>query len=182
MRTIPIIIIFLFGFTKTKEPLVDYLFYDMPLEKDSKTIHNFIKSTPNFSVTDTDTSSGQLNSVTVRVNKINTFNKNADSAFIQLEPASTALCRTKPGKPAFASNGQNVTLTLYFKTQSHRNMEYDTINKLLNKKFKYMYDDGIGRGSIYRPFNKNYPALKLLKDTINNNTPYIKLVYYWRNY
>ena len=165
--------------------MVDFLFYDIPLDKGTNAIHEFIKTNPNFKVLTTDTLFWQIRNVSTKIKKVNDLTKNADSAFIDLSPTWTTMCN---GKKMRAMTLTSISLTMYFKTPQLRNIEFDTLNKILNKKYHFMYNTWTGKqdsahesGYEFRLTRKIYPQLKLMKDTLKNETPYLTVTYFGRD-
>lgn len=142
MTILILTILVLFGFRPQRRRFIDFLFYNIPLDKGTLAIHNYIKSNANFKILTTDTIFGQLRNMSTKVQMVNDITKKSDSAFIGLYPKWTTIC---DGKKMRAITLTNIWLTLYFKTSQLRDKEFDAINKILNKRYRFMYYTSISK-------------------------------------
>jgi len=186
------IIIFAFsflGFTKTDRQPVDFLFYNLPLDKNTRGIKDKISQDKNFILTRSERSCFHVRHVQAKIERPNTYMKLADSVSLNMNLLSSFYYGNKSKEDPIL---KKLELTLYFKKSDLKKAEFDTLEKVFakNYKLKYVtsltwYCDGPGGkdtipeiGKEYLISDKNkYPKIGLYKNTIDGKHCYIKLIY-----
>ena len=175
-RTILIFTTFLFwGFSSTKKSIVDFLFYDIPLDKDKSIINIFLKTDQNFFPQTADSLFTKDGYKIVSVKKTRTLKEIADSATVEL---SHTYMTVDKGIGLHHYHLNEITLTLYFKTSSSRDYEFDTIKKILGNNYKRTNDRENPVEFEYAISRKVYPQIQLTMDKLSKTRPYFTLRYY----
>ena len=186
------IIIFAFcflGLTKTNKQPVAFLFYDLPLDKNTRAINDKILQDKNFKLISSERSLFHVRNVQAKIEKPNTFTNFADSVSFNMSLLSSFYYGNKSKEDPIL---KTLELTLYFKKSNLKKAEFDTLEKVFAKNYKFkhltnsiLYCDGPGGkdtipevGKEYSISDKNkYPKIGLYKNTTDGKHCYIKLVY-----
>ena len=171
---------------------LNFLYYNLPLNKSTGTIKESLKADKNFKIFHSSRDWFQTRHVQAKIIKPNTYFRSADSAIINLNLLSWFYYGNKAKQEPKL---KRINLCLYFNSYELRNAECDTLEKMFTGSFSLshvtnyvIYTDGPNgkdtiseTGKIYLlSGSKKYPQLEFSKNTFNkkNKTPpYIELTY-----
>jgi hypothetical protein len=175
-RCFKIAVIFIFfGFSHGRQSLLCSLFYDIPLDKDKFTIDRFLKTDPNFTAHTPDSLFANHGLRIVTVKKVRPLQEPADSATIELSHTFMPIAGFI-GTRLHSLN--EITLTLYFKTASSRDVEFEAVKQVLTDKFKRINHPENNVEFEYALTRRQFPLLQLTLDNLSKEHPYFTIRYY----
>ncbi|MBS1635690.1 MAG: hypothetical protein JST26_07180 [Bacteroidetes bacterium] len=182
--------LFFLGFSKTNRLDIDFLFYNLPLDKSIHIIKNKMLLDKNFIMTGSEKSFFYIRHVEAKIDKPNTYIEFADSADININLLSWFYYRNKSKEDPML---KKLELTFYFKNNDLKNAEFDTLEKVLSKDYKLKsiisstvssyipnrgHDTIPENGKIFKiSGDKKYPEIEIAKSVHDKNKYYIKLIY-----